>query len=95
MILGTVMVEIKGRKWCSRAWVGKRHWAKAKARLGSVGEKGFSHMTTLPKVTGAYETYCGNHLAVDTYAKALCCIPLSHRVLYVNNITLKLEGKIN
>ena len=52
-------------------------------------------MKTLPKVTGAYETYCGNHLAVDTYAKALCCIPLSHRVLYVNNITLKLEGKIN
>lgn len=49
-------------------------------------------MTTLPKVTGVHETYCGDHLAVDTYAKALCCIPLSHRVLYVNYITLKLEG---
>lgn len=42
---------------------------RQEVRLGSVGEKGFSHMTTLPKVTGVHETYCGNHLAVDTYAR--------------------------
>ena len=38
-------------------------------------------MTTLTNVTDVNETYCGNHLAVYMYAKALCCIPLSHTVL--------------
>lgn len=52
-------------------------------------------MTILTKVTDVNETYCGNHFAVYTYAKALRYVPLSHTVLHVNYISLKLEGKIN
>lgn len=37
--------------------------------------------------------YCGDHSAVCTYSKSLCCMPKINTVLYVNYISIFKKGK--
>lgn len=32
--------------------------------------------------------YCGNHFAVHTNIKSICCTPETNKMLYVNNTTI-------
>lgn len=34
-------------------------------------------------------TYCGDHFIISTYIKALCCIPETNILLYVNFMSVR------
>ena len=36
------------------------------------------------------QTYCGNHFAMSTNIKSLCCIPKTNITLYVNYTSIKI-----